>query len=35
VNLFAVAIRRKLTSAEIKDVIYAYPTHASNVAYML
>jgi glutathione reductase (NADPH) len=34
VNLFALAIRRRLTIADIKDVIYAYPTHGSNVAYM-
>jgi glutathione reductase (NADPH) len=34
VNLFALAIRKRLTISDMKDVIYAYPTHASNVAYM-
>ena len=34
VNLFALAIRMKLKVSDMKDVIYAYPTHASNVAYM-
>jgi len=34
VNVFALAIRKKLTISEMKDVIYAYPTHASNVAHM-
>jgi len=34
VNLFALAIRKRLTISDMKDVIYAYPTHSSNAAYM-
>lgn len=35
VNLFAVAIRGRLTARVLKDAIFAYPTHASDVPYML
>ncbi len=35
INLFALAIRTGLRSSQIKDVLYAYPTHGSNVSYML
>ena len=35
VNLFALAIRKGLTPADLKETLYAYPTHASNVPYML
>ena len=35
VNLFALAIRKKLTAADLKAVPYAYPTHGSNVRYMV
>lgn len=34
VNVFALAIRKKLTAADLKDTLYAYPTHGSNVPYM-
>ncbi len=35
VNLFALAIRSGLTARDLKQTIFAYPTHASDVAYML
>jgi glutathione reductase (NADPH) len=35
INIFALAIRKGLTSTELKDVIYAYPTVASDVPYMI
>ena len=34
VNIFALAIRKGLTSTDLKDVIYAYPTLASDIPYM-
>src|SRR6266853_774378 len=35
INIFALAIRKGLTSTDLKDVIYAYPTIASDVPYMI
>ncbi|MFQ5803959.1 MAG: dihydrolipoyl dehydrogenase family protein [Candidatus Methylomirabilales bacterium] len=35
INFFALAIRRGLTAEDLKDVIYAYPTHASDLEYMV
>jgi len=35
INIFALAVRHGLTAAELKHMIYAYPTSASDVAYML
>ncbi|HVL47068.1 MAG TPA: NAD(P)/FAD-dependent oxidoreductase [Candidatus Thermoplasmatota archaeon] len=35
VNLFALAIRHGLTAADLREGLYAYPTHASDVRYML
>ncbi len=35
INLFALAIRKGLTSEDLKSAIFAYPTGASDVAYML
>lgn len=35
VNLFGLAIRKRLTAADLKDALYAYPTHASNIPHML
>lgn len=35
INLFAVAIRKGLTAADLKEMLFAYPTHASDVEYML
>jgi len=35
INLFALAIRSGLRATDLKKTIFAYPTHASDVAYML
>jgi glutathione reductase (NADPH) len=35
INLFALAIRNGLTAAMLKDTIFAYPTGASDIGYML
>ncbi len=35
INIFALAIRRGLTAKDLKDVMFAYPTHASDVGYMV
>jgi glutathione reductase (NADPH) len=35
INLFALAIRRGLTAEDLTDVIFAYPTHASDLSYMV
>jgi glutathione reductase (NADPH) len=35
INVFAVAMRAKMTAAEIRQTIFAYPTGASDVGYML
>ena len=35
INLFAMAMRAGMTAAEIKKTLFAYPTHASDVAYMV
>lgn len=35
INLFAVAMRWGKTAADIKDLLFAYPTHASDVPYMV
>jgi glutathione reductase (NADPH) len=35
INLFALAIRSGLSARDLKQTIFAYPTHASDVAYML
>ena len=35
INVFALAIRRGLTAEDLKDAIFAYPTHASDLAYMV
>ena len=35
INLFALAIRHGLTAEGLKEVIFAYPTHASDVGYMV
>ncbi len=34
-NLFALAIRKGLRAADLKEALFAYPTHASDLAYML
>ena len=35
INLFALAIRHGLRAADLKQMIYAYPTSASDITYML
>ncbi|MGI8548324.1 MAG: hypothetical protein ACR2M1_13505 [Gemmatimonadaceae bacterium] len=35
INLFALAVRHRLTATDLRHVIYAYPTSTSDVAYML
>jgi glutathione reductase (NADPH) len=35
INLFAVAIRHGLTAPDLKSTIFAYPTGASDIGYML
>lgn len=35
INLFALAFRHKLTAADFKQMLWAYPTHASDVNYMV
>jgi glutathione reductase (NADPH) len=35
INLFALAVRNNLTAADLTQMIYAYPTSGSDVAYML
>jgi glutathione reductase (NADPH) len=35
INLFALAVRYGLTAPQLVDVMYAYPTHASDISYMV
>lgn len=35
INLFALAIRSGLRASQLKQMIFAYPTHGSDVSYML
>ncbi len=35
INLFGLAIRNHLTTAQLKSTIFAYPTGASDIGYML
>ncbi|HEX6037754.1 NAD(P)/FAD-dependent oxidoreductase [Longimicrobium sp.] len=35
INLFALAVRHGLTATDLRHMTYAYPTHASDVVYML
>jgi glutathione reductase (NADPH) len=35
INLFGLAIRTGLTAKDLREMIYAYPTHASDVTHML
>ncbi|MDP1569360.1 MAG: NAD(P)/FAD-dependent oxidoreductase [Vicinamibacterales bacterium] len=35
INLFALAMKTGATAADLKAMIFAYPTHASDVAYMV
>jgi glutathione reductase (NADPH) len=35
INLFALAIRSELHASDLKQMLYAYPTSSSDVAYMV
>jgi glutathione reductase (NADPH) len=35
INLFALAVRHRLTAAALKETLFAYPTSASDVSEML
>lgn len=35
INIFALAIRHNLTADDLKSTMFAYPTGASDVGYML
>jgi len=35
INIFALAIRKGLTSADLKDMLFAYPTLGSDVVYLV
>ncbi len=35
INVFALAIRTGLTGEQVKEPLYAYPTHGSNIQYMV
>jgi glutathione reductase (NADPH) len=35
INLFGLAIRHDLTTDDLKSTIFAYPTGASDIGYML
>jgi glutathione reductase (NADPH) len=35
INLFGLAIRHNLTTAQLKSTLFAYPTGASDIGYML
>jgi glutathione reductase (NADPH) len=35
INLFAIAIHSKIRASDLREMIFAYPTHVSNIKYML
>jgi glutathione reductase (NADPH) len=35
INLFAVAMRSGMPATDLKHMLFAYPTHGSNLPYML
>lgn len=35
INVFALAVRMGLTAEQVKQTLYAYPTHGSNIQYMV
>ena len=35
INVFAIAIRNDLTTRDLKDTVFAYPTATSDVHYMI
>jgi len=35
INLFAMAINQRLTASDLQEMIYSYPTHSSDIKYMV
>jgi glutathione reductase (NADPH) len=35
INVFALAIRTGLTARQLEDTLFAYPSHGSNIRYMV
>ena len=35
INICALAIRKRLTSEDVKDMLFAYPTLGSDMVYMV
>ena len=35
INLFAVAMRSGMRAVDLKHMLFAYPTHGSNLPYVL
>jgi len=35
INLYAMAINQGLTASDLKEMIYSYPTHSSDIKYMV
>ena len=35
INVFALAIRNNLTSDHVRNTLFSYPSHGSNIQYML
>lgn len=35
INVFALAVRQRLTADQMKGTLFAYPTHGSNIQYMV
>jgi glutathione reductase (NADPH) len=35
INIFGLAIRFGLTASNLKDMVYAYPTSASDIGYLV
>ena len=35
INIFALAIQRGITSKDLKEIFFAYPTGSSDIVYML
>jgi glutathione reductase (NADPH) len=35
INVFAVAMRHGLTATQLQESVYAYPTHVSDIPYMV
>ncbi len=35
INLFTMAMRGSMNAKDIKEIIFAYPTYASDMSYMI